>query len=140
MVCVRVDTVCHEHQLTCRAPRCVIVRGQLKGLGNGYHLMRAFVVDPSGACVKSPLAYVEAEFYAVDTTMPEERCVAWVCRCRRHSRAHDCAGWRGHRGYMFGQPSLCHVAPRRTVHKTADGGVLVDVFPHNCMLGEGAAG
>ena len=41
---------------------------------------------------------------------------------------------------MFGQPSLCHVAPRRTVHKSADGGVLVDVFPHNCMLGDGAAG
>ena len=66
-------------------------RSQLKGLANGYHLMRAFVIDATGASVKSPLAYVEAEFFAVDTTMPEERCVDRQTH-PRHSEA-ALTGW-----------------------------------------------
>lgn len=49
-------------------------------------------------------------------------------------------GVRCRSGYMFGQPSLCHVSPRGTVLKTLNGGVVVDAFVHNCMLSKSAAG
>ena len=39
------------------------------------------------------------------------------------------------RGYMFGQPSLCHLSPRGR-KKPA----VVDFFVHNCELAEAAYG
>ena len=56
---------------------------QVRGLPAGYHLLRAFLLeqDLSAAsagwlCVKSPLAYVEAEFFVESPIMPETRCGA----------------------------------------------------------------
>jgi hypothetical protein len=49
--------------------------GQLFGLSSGYHLLRAFLVfGEDRLCVKSPMAYVEAEFFVQHPTCPESRC------------------------------------------------------------------
>lgn len=36
----------------------------------GYHILRAVLLDSSGMCVKSPAAYVEAEFYVGKPVAP----------------------------------------------------------------------
>jgi len=88
------------------------VRCQITNMAPGYHLLRAFLIDEDTLqCLKTPAAYVEAEFY-VNKVMPQPT-----------------------RGYMFGQPSLCHLSPRGR-QKPA----VVDFFVHNCELAEAAYG
>ncbi|KNC53301.1 uncharacterized protein AMSG_08795 [Thecamonas trahens ATCC 50062] len=55
---------------------------QLRNLATGYHLVRAFLVYSDHTCVKSDMAYVEAEFYVKRQLVQLER------------------------PFMFGQPSI----------------------------------
>lgn len=65
---------------------------QVRGLPRGYHLLRAFLFNSDGkdgyVCMKSPVAYVEAEFFTVEANLPERRCVClsvylsfYLCVC-----------------------------------------------------------
>lgn len=38
---------------------------QVRDLAAGYHVLRAFVLDRDGLCIKHKAAYIEAEFFAV---------------------------------------------------------------------------
>ena len=71
--------------------RLAPIRVQLKGLENGYHLMRAFIVDQHGACVKSALGYVEAEFYVVEALPQKDRCVPVAVGAATAFGRGDCA-------------------------------------------------
>ena len=88
------------------------VRCQITNMSPGYHLLRAFLIDEDTTqCIKTPAAYIEAEFFVNKVQPPPSR------------------------GYMFGQPSLCHLSPRGRKKQN-----VVDFFVHNCELAEGAYG
>ena len=88
----------------------------VEGLSDGYHLLRAFVVDEThgGQCIKLPQCYVEAEFHVNEIkTSP------------------------GPRPFFFGQVSLCHILPRPNVSRQSslnDDGVFCDIYAHNCEV------
>jgi hypothetical protein len=102
-------TVHHQHQV------------KLSRLSKGYHLLRAFLLHKSDEenwyeCVKSPYAYVEAEFFVDDD---------------------NCAtGLNRRTGFLFGQPSICITCPRSTKHISKDGRILVDFFVNNCEVAD----
>jgi hypothetical protein len=102
-------TVHHQHQCT------------LTGLSKGYHLLRAFLLHKSEEanwyeCIKSPYAYVEAEFFVDDSNYS--------------------TGSERRNGFLFGQPSICVICPRSTRHISRDGRILVDFFVSNCEVAD----
>lgn len=44
------------------------------------------------------------------------------------------------RGFMFGQPSLCHIHPRDSLPLTALTSLICDVFVHNCDVSDTSHG
>ncbi len=58
------------HTLLC--PACTLVILQLRGVPAGHHFLRAVLLDDRRIALKSCMAYVEAEFYVVSTTGPQQ--------------------------------------------------------------------
>ena len=103
---------------TCFQPSRGVFYAQVTGLSTGYHLLRCFLA--SGApllCVKSPLAYVEAEFFVASPTGVEPR------------------------SFMFGQPSIAVLQPRAAVTRArGEVSVVCDFFVNNCEVANVAHG
>ncbi len=122
------------HRLAIPA-RCCLTRSrvQLRGLAIGYHLLRAFLVDAEGLCLKSEVAAVAAEFFVVEAVSTGDRCVvrcvrlprrvaaggrsvfaplSWgLCGCTSTTADVPLPGCHKGSSFMFGQPSLCVLQP-----------------------------